>query len=168
VHPYVELAVKAIQAYVAGQKKIQAPDPVPEPMRSKAGVFVSIKKHGELRGCIGTILPTTDNIALEIINNAIASSTRDPRFPPVEKEELDELNVSVDVLSEPEAVFSPSELDPEKYGVIVTAGVRRGLLLPDLEGVDTPEEQIAICRRKGGIMPDEDVELQKFTVTRYS
>jgi AmmeMemoRadiSam system protein A len=136
-------------------------------MKSRAGVFVSLKKHGELRGCIGTILPTTENLALEIINNAVSASAFDPRFPPVDTGEIEEISVNVDVLSSPEPVEDMTGLDAKKYGVIVQAGGRRGLLLPDIEGVDTPKEQIEICRRKGGISPDEHVEIKRFTVTRY-
>jgi AmmeMemoRadiSam system protein A len=168
VDAYVELAAAAIRAYVKERKKIPPPQPLGDAMKQSAGVFVSIKKHGELRGCIGTILPVTENLAEEIIANAIASSTQDPRFDPVEPEELGELTISVDVLSQPERVHDPASLDAKKYGVIVKAGSRRGLLLPDLEGINTPEEQIAICRRKGGIRPGEAVELFRFTVTRHN
>jgi AmmeMemoRadiSam system protein A len=167
VHPCVELATAAIRAYVTTGEKIPAPEPLADDMKQAAGVFVSLKKHGELRGCIGTIFPATDSLAAEIISNAVASSNFDPRFPPVEPEELGEIIVSVDVLSPPEPVRDLSGLDAKKYGVIVRAGDRRGLLLPDIEGVDAPEEQIEICRRKGGIGPEEPVEIQKFTVARY-
>ncbi len=164
---YVELAVKAIRKYVTEGIKIAAPHPLPEDMKLRAATFVSIKKDGDLRGCIGTILPVKANLAEEIIENAISAATRDPRFPPVGPEELDGLSISVDLLSEPETVESIAMLDAKKYGVIVQSGRRRGLLLPDIEGVDTPEEQIAICRRKGGIVLDDEITLQRFTVTRY-
>lgn len=167
VHPYVELAVTAIQAYVREGKKIPPPRPLPEGMGIRAAAFVSIKKGGALRGCIGTILPAHPSLAEEIIENAVSSATRDTRFPPVGPDELGTLTVSVDVLSTPEPVASVAELDAKKYGVIAQSGFRRGLLLPDIAGVDTPEEQIAICRRKGGIGPEEEIELQRFTVTRY-
>lgn len=166
MHAYVELAVKAIRTYAAKGEKIAPPTPLPPEMEKRAGVFVSIKKHGELRGCVGTILPTRPSIAEEIIGNAISACAYDSRFFPVETEELVDLTVSVDVLSEPEPVASAADLDAKKYGVIVTAGERRGLLLPDLDGVNTPQEQIEICRRKGSILHDEKVTLQRFTVTR--
>jgi AmmeMemoRadiSam system protein A len=136
-------------------------------MQGKAGVFVSLHKGGELRGCIGTIEPAEGNIALEIINNAISAATRDPRFFPVTVDELPQLDYSVDVLTEPEPVASEKDLDPKKYGAIVEAGWRRGLLLPDLEGVDTVERQIEICRVKAGIEPKEPVKLYRFEVKRY-
>jgi len=167
VHPYVELAVTAIQTYVREGKKIPLPRPLPEGMAVRSAAFVSIKKQGVLRGCIGTILPAHPSLAEEIIENSISSATRDTRFPPVGPDELGALTVSVDVLSPPEPVASVAELDAKKYGVIVQSGSRRGLLLPDIEGVDTPEEQVAICRRKGGIGTEEEISLQKFTVTRY-
>ena len=134
---------------------------------SKAGVFVSIHKDGMLRGCIGTIAPVAGCVAEEILRNAVSSGTEDPRFPPVEKEELDTLVYSVDVLGAPEPVSSPGELDVKKYGVIVTKGRKRGLLLPDLEGVDTVEEQIAIARRKAGIGEEDTVTLERFEVIRH-
>jgi AmmeMemoRadiSam system protein A len=133
----------------------------------KAGVFVCIKKRGELRGCIGTFLPCCDNVAAETVRNAISAATQDPRFPPVAADELDQLSYSVDVLAPPEKVNDPGELDPKKFGVIVSHGNRRGLLLPDLEGVDTVEEQLRIAKMKACIMPDEEVEIFRFRVARY-
>jgi AmmeMemoRadiSam system protein A len=136
-------------------------------MKEKAGVFVSIHKKGDLRGCIGTFEPQEKNVAAEIITNAISSATRDPRFPPVSPEELKDLDYSVDVLTTPELVKDESQLDPKKYGVIVECGWRKGLLLPDLEGVDSVDYQIDICRQKGGIGPNDPVKLYRFEVKRY-
>ena len=136
-------------------------------MKEKAGVFVCIKKYGELRGCIGTFEPTQENVAKEIVANAISTATRDPRFPPVSTNELKLLDYTVDVLTKPEPVSGKDQLDPRRYGVIVQAGRRKGLLLPDLEGVDTVDYQIDICRQKGGIAPDEPVKLYRFEVKRY-
>ncbi len=167
MHPYVALARQTIEEYIRTGKTPAPPAPLPPNMKSKAGAFVSLKKQGELRGCIGTIEPVCENLASEIIGNAVSASTRDPRFPPVSAGELDALDISVDVLSPPEAVDGPESLDPKRFGLIVSAGHRRGLLLPDIAGVDTVEEQIAICRRKAGIMRDEEVTLQRFTVERY-
>lgn len=167
MHPYVALAKQTIDEYVRTGHKPAPPNPLPENMAKAAGAFVSLKKEGELRGCIGTIQPVHENLAHEIISNAIAAAVRDPRFPPVAPDELDTLDISVDVLSAPEPVDGPESLDPKRYGVIVAAGQRRGLLLPDIGGVNTAGEQIAICRRKGGIRPDEEVTLQRFTVERY-
>jgi AmmeMemoRadiSam system protein A len=166
-HPLVKLARDTIETYIKTGEVISPSSELSEEMKGRAGTFVSIKKHGELRGCIGTFSPTQPNIALEVIQNAISASGRDPRFPPVASEELDSLDISVDVLTEPEKISSPDELDPKRYGVIVTKGWRRGLLLPDLEGVNTTEEQIYIAKRKAGIMPDEHVELMRFEVKRY-
>jgi len=167
MHPFVELAKNAVETYIKEGRVIAPPIPLPPEMAAKAGVFVSIKKHGELRGCIGTFLPTKDSIAEEIIANAISSATKDPRFPPIDRRELADLQYSVDVLSTPQKVKSKSELDPKKYGVIVSSGFRRGLLLPDLEGVNTVDDQLRIAMLKAGISPDEDIEIFKFTVKRY-
>lgn len=165
---YVKLARQTIETYIRESRIITLPDDVPSEMKERrAGAFVSIHKGGSLRGCIGTILATTDCIGEEIIRNAISASTKDPRFPAVTEEELSALDISVDVLGEPEEISSPDELDVKKYGVIVTKGYRRGLLLPDLEGVDTVEDQIAISKYKAGIGQDEEVSLQRFEVIRH-
>jgi len=167
MHPLVKLAKDTVEKYIREGKIISPPAELTPEMRQKAGVFVSIKKRGELRGCIGTFLPSTENVANEIIQNAISAATRDPRFPPVNVSELDELEYSVDVLSEPEKISSKDELDPKRYGVIVKSGSRRGLLLPDLEGVDTVDEQIRIALLKAGISLGEDIEFYRFEVKRY-
>ena len=166
-HPLVQLARKTIETYVKTKKVVNPPaDLIPE-MKDKAGVFVSLHRQGRLRGCIGTFTPTTENVAAEIIRNAIESSTQDPRFPPVGKDELAGLEISVDVLGVPEAAKSIKELDAKKFGVIIKSGARKGLLLPDLPGVNTPEEQIEICRQKAGIGEAEPLELFKFKVRRF-
>jgi AmmeMemoRadiSam system protein A len=166
VHPLVRLAQRTVEAFIRRGEVIQPRRLSPE-MKERAGVFVSIHKRGELRGCIGTFEPQHANVAEEIVANAISSATRDPRFLPVTRGELKELEYSIDVLTRPEPVAGPEQLDPKRYGVIVEAGWRKGLLLPDLEGVDTVEEQINICRLKAGIEPDEPVRLYRFEVKRY-
>jgi AmmeMemoRadiSam system protein A len=166
MHPLVQLAKKAVEGYVNGHQVVDPGELMPE-MQERAGVFVSLKKHGQLRGCIGTFEPTQPNVAGEIIHNAISSATGDPRFSPVRPGELNELEYSVDVLTSPEPVEDRSQLDPVKYGVIVEAGRRRGLLLPDLEGVDSADMQIEICCQKAGISPSESVTLYRFQVRRY-
>lgn len=164
----VELAKAAVEAYVSEGRIMDPPLPTPPELAGRAGTFVCLKRHGHLRGCIGTILPTTPDVAHEIIQNAVRAACADPRFSPVSPEELPELSYSVDVLSEPEAVLAPEDLDPGRFGCIVRAGDGRvGLLLPDLDGVDTVEKQVGICREKGGIAPEEPIQLERFTVTRY-
>lgn len=168
MHPAVDLARAAVEEHVRTGQMIEPEDIPEEFINAKAGVFVSIKIQGKLRGCIGTFLPVTENIAHEIVKNALAASSKDPRFSPVTEEELQELTYSVDVLSSPEAVSSHDELDPGRYGVIVSHGIRRGLLLPDLEGVDTVQEQLRIAMMKAGIEPDEDgIKIERFEVKRY-
>lgn len=167
--PYVALARKALEMYVADSTVIGLPDVLPEEMRKKrAGVFVSIKKSGQLRGCIGTIMPVRRNIAEEIIYNAISAGTGDPRFNRVDESELDSLTYSVDVLGESEAIDSIDELDEKRYGVIVRAGRRSGLLLPDIEGVETPQMQVSIALRKAGIAPSEKYSMERFEVIRHT
>jgi hypothetical protein len=167
LHPLVRLAKETVESYVRERKMPKPKELTPE-MKERAGVFVSIKKLGELRGCIGTFEPTKANVAEETMANAISSATRDPRFPPVNAAELPQLSYSVDMLTKPEPVEDQSQLDPKRYGVIVESGFRRGLLLPDLEGVKTVEQQIDICRQKAGIFPHEPIKLYRFEVRRYS
>ncbi len=164
--PPVKLAKKALETYVR-ERKVYKPEELSPEMKEKAGVFVCIKKAGELRGCIGTFESSYGNVAEEIVANAISTATSDPRFEPVETRELKDLDYTVDILTLPEPVSGTDQLDPKKYGVIVEAGFRRGLLLPDLEGVDSVEDQIEICRHKGGIGPREAVKLYRFEVKRY-
>ncbi|MFC2013748.1 AmmeMemoRadiSam system protein B [Chloroflexota bacterium] len=166
MHSLVKLAKKTVETYVKEGKTPKPTKLTPE-MQQKAGTFVSIHKLGTLRGCIGTIEPTKNNIAEEIIATAISSATRDPRFPPITPKELKDLDYSVDVLTAPEPVENKEQLDPRKYGCIVECGYRRGLLLPDLEGVDTVDYQIDICCQKGDISPDEPIKLYRFEVKRY-
>lgn len=166
-HPLVQLARETIELYVRQHRIINEPVELTPEMSQRAGVFVSLHRQGALRGCIGTIEPTQVNVAREVIANAISAATRDPRFPPVRPDELQDLEISVDVLMPAEPVASLAELDPKRYGVIVSLGNRRGLLLPDLEGVDTAEYQVEIALRKAGIRPQEKYNLSRFEVVRY-
>lgn len=173
---YVKLARRTIEKYVISGRKLKVPEELPREIQNelpeeifarRAGVFVSIKKDGQLRGCIGTIQAVQSCIADEIVENAVSAAVRDPRFSPIEPEELESLVISVDVLGETEKISSPEELDTKRYGVVVTKGYKRGLLLPNLEGIDTVEEQIAIAKQKAGIKEDEAVGLERFEVVRH-
>jgi hypothetical protein len=166
ISPLARLAKETVEAYIKEGIIIQPKELTPE-MKEPAGVFVSIHKLGGLRGCIGTFEPQQKNVAEETITNAISSATGDPRFPPIGAHELKDLDYSVDVLTKPVPVEDRSKLDPKKYGVIVECGWRRGLLLPDLEGVDTVAQQIDICCQKAGIRPGEPINLYCFQVKRY-
>ena len=197
MNPLVSLAKNTVEKYIREGKIISVPSDLPEEFLSrKAGTFVTIEKCAssahpplrrecKLRGCIGTYLPTKENIAEEVIHNAIAAATEDYRFGPIQKEELPYLSYTVYILSEPELVKNLKELDPKKFGIIVkTKGFlpssdvifnpspqpyqKTGLLLPDLEGVDTIEKQISIACQKGGIDPErEKIFIYKFTVEKY-
>ena len=165
---YILLAKKTIDEYIKNNNIIEIRYNInKELLDNKAGVFVSIHKHNRLRGCIGTIISTKDNIAEEIITNAISAATRDFRFDPITVDELDYLEINVDVLTKPIVIQSINELDPKKYGVIVSSGFKRGVLLPDLENVDTVEEQLSIAKSKGNITNNEDVIIEKFEVIRH-
>ena len=165
---YVKLARTSAEFFVKNGEVMPLPDWVPPELLAKAaGAFVSVHKFGALRGCIGTIAATQKNLALEIIHNAVSAVSKDPRFEPVTEDELKYLDINVDVLGEAESIESEEELDVKKYGVIVQSGYKRGLLLPDIDGVDTVEEQVAIARRKGGIAPGEKVDLFRFEVVRH-
>ncbi len=166
--PYVALARRAIEAWVRDRKKLNLPPDLPADMATrKAATFVSLHKDGMLRGCIGTLFPTASCVGQEIINNAISACSRDPRFSPVREEELPYLEISVDVLSESEKINSRDELDVRKYGIIVSDGYRQGVLLPDLDGVDSVDQQISIALRKAGIDEDEDFSIERFEVVRH-
>lgn len=163
--PYVDLARRTIETWVRTGARPEAPA-TGELATRRAGAFVSLHRDGDLRGCIGTIAACEDTLGEEIVSNAISACSRDPRFLPVGPDELDDLEISVDVLGDAEPA-TEADLDPRRYGVIVSNGRRRGLLLPDLEGVDTVEDQIAISRKKAGIGAGEPVELQRFEVVRH-
>lgn len=167
--PWVKLARRSLETYVkTSQRLTSLPEDLPTEMTTQqAGAFVSLHKNGQLRGCIGTIAPTCENLAWEIVQNAVSACSRDPRFSPVRPDELDELEYSVDVLGAPEPVDSPAALDPKTYGVIVSCGGRRGLLLPDLDGVDSVEAQLSIALQKGGIRENEPYKIERFKVVRH-
>ncbi len=166
--PYVSLARKTIESHVRYREKLTLPEDLPaEMLKRQAGTFVSLHEEGRLRGCIGTLFPTSSCVGQEIINNAIAACSRDPRFDPVRERELDRLTISVDVLSDSEKITSLEQLDVHRYGIIVSNGRRQGVLLPDLDGVDTVEQQIAICRQKAGIREDEKISIERFEVVRH-
>ncbi len=165
---WVKLARESAEYFVKNGLEMEVPDWVPEELlRVRAGAFVSVHKFGSLRGCMGTIAATKENLTLEIIHNAVSAVSGDPRFEPVSEDELKYLDINVDVLGEAEKIYSPAELDVKKYGVIVQSGYKRGLLLPDLTGVDSVEQQISIAKRKGGITSNEDVDLFRFEVVRH-
>ena len=164
----VALAKETVEEFVRFRRIKSALAPVPPELEARAGAFICLKKNGQLRGCIGTIEATQANLGEEIIQNSISAALRDPRFEPVGEDELDDLEYTVDVLSAAEPVKDLAELDSKKYGVIVESGYKRGLLLPDLEGVDTVEDQVDIAMRKAGIYPDEPINLFRFQVTRHA
>lgn len=160
---YVKLARESLEHFI---KKGELLEPAKK-SNSKAGVFVSLKKGGELRGCIGTIMPTADSIEEEVVRNAVAAGTGDSRFPRIKEEELSEIDYSVDVLFQAEPVTSLDALDVREYGIIVKRGRKRGLLLPRLEGINTIEKQLAVALSKAGIDPDDDYSIERFKVNRY-
>ena len=168
MHPLVKLAKDTVELYIREGRiaEVREEDLSPE-FKQRAGVFICLKIKGNLRGCIGTFQPEEPTIAHETVRNAISAATCDPRLECVRADELEEIEYTVDVLTPPENVASKDELNPRKYGVIVKAGGRRGLLLPDLEGVDTVDFQVTIAMQKAGILPGTSVELFRFEVKRY-
>ncbi len=163
----VRWARMVLEGYVKHGKSPRLPTEMEALKKGRAGAFVSLKKRGQLRGCIGTIAPTQPNLAAEIAANAVSAGTRDYRFRPLQPEELEELDYSVDILGTPEPT-TKEQLDPKNYGVIVSLGARRGLLLPDLDGVDTVEQQLEIALQKAGLSPGDPYKIERFRVTRYS
>jgi AmmeMemoRadiSam system protein A len=168
MHPLVKLAKDTVEHYIREGKitEVREEDLPPE-FKQRAGVFICLKIKGNLRGCIGTFQPVEPTIAHETVRNAISAATSDPRFECVRADELEAIEYTVDVLTPPEKVAGKNDLDPRKYGVIVKAGGRRGLLLPDLAGVDTVDYQVGIAMQKAGISPGTPVELYRFEVKRY-
>ncbi|PJE69716.1 MAG: AmmeMemoRadiSam system protein A [Candidatus Staskawiczbacteria bacterium CG10_big_fil_rev_8_21_14_0_10_38_10] len=169
----VLLAKSTVENYINTGKIIRTPKDFPkEFLEEKSGVFVTIMKNNELRGCIGTYLPTRENIIQEVIYNAVAAATEDYRFGPIQREELPHLSYTVYALKAPELVKDLKDLDPKKYGIIVKTAatpLKSGLLLPDLDGIDTIEQQVSICCQKSGINPKEEkIVIYKFTVKKYS
>ncbi|RAK07753.1 hypothetical protein C8C77_11137 [Halanaerobium saccharolyticum] len=162
------LARKTVEEYIVSGKEAEVEEEqLPDILKKKAGVFVCLRKKGNLRGCMGTFRPVQKNAAYEIISNAMTAAENDPRFPEVVKEELNEIQISVDILSEPEEVSDKSKLDPKKYGILVKGGHQTGLLLPDLEGIDTAEKQLNIAKKKAGLREDAEVEIYRFKVRRF-
>lgn len=166
-HPYIFLAQQSIQHYLSHRTKLPCPETLTQDLKSRSGAFVSIKKRQRLRGCIGTLEPCETSLAEEIIENAVKAALHDPRFDPVTLEELNELTYSIDVIHPLEKISDMTELDPAVYGLVVCYHDRQGVLLPDLEGVDSPEDQVRICRSKGKIPEDVPVELYRFQVQRF-
>lgn len=165
---YVHLAREALEHYIQKGERLPLPQGLPEAFyQEQAGAFVSLKIDGRLRGCIGTIMPVQSCIGEEIIENAISAAVRDHRFSPVTPEELPLLTYSVDILGSPEPIQSVDQLDTQRYGVIVQSGLKRGLLLPDLAGVDTPQEQVRIALEKAGISSYANYTMERFEVIRH-
>lgn len=166
---YVKLARESLEYYVNNHHELEIPKDLPKALlKDKAGVFVSLHIDNKLRGCIGTIYPTKNNIAEEIVQNAISSGSRDYRFNKVRPNELERMEYSVDVLKRSEKISSISELDIERYGVIVTSGNKTGLLLPNIDGIIDEEHQVQIAKRKAGINDSEDFTMERFEVIRHS
>lgn len=165
-HPLVSLAIQSVKYHLENGQPLPS-NPLPKEMHHQAGTFVSIKKKGLLRGCIGTIQPKYSNLAEEVIQNAIKAANEDPRFPAIEKNELKELTFSVDVLTTPEKITDTTSLDVSRYGLIVRSENKKGLLLPDLENIKTIDQQLKVCLKKGGIKDTENYELYRFEVKRY-
>jgi AmmeMemoRadiSam system protein A len=173
MNSYCQLAKKAVESYIKESRIIEPPHDLPkEFFERRSGIFVTLKENNQLRGCIGTFLPTRENIAKEIILCAISAATEDYRFGPVQKEELPYLSYTIYILSEPKPVRDIKDLDPKKFGIIVKTQdepFKAGILLPDLEGVNTTEQQIEICCQKGGInSASEKIEIYCFTTQKYT
>ena len=165
-HPYILLAQESVHHYLNHHEKLSCPDPLSNDLKVRSGAFVSIKKLKQLRGCIGTLEPCEPNLAMEIIENSLKAALHDPRFSPVTTGELQDLSYSIDVVSPLEKISAIEELDPNIYGLVVRSNGKQGVLLPDLEGVDSTEEQIRICRTKGKISDGDPIEMYRFTVDR--
>jgi len=157
-----ELGRRAIDTYLRTRRLIEPPDPVPAHLQLPSAVFVTLRKHGELRGCVGSVRPTEPTAARELIRYVVASAVRDPRFDPVRLDEVADLTIKVQLLDPAEPITDISALDPTTYGIIVRWGDRQALLLPGLEGIDTPEQQILAVCEKAGIDRHAPLVLERF------
>ncbi|HYL98365.1 MAG TPA: AmmeMemoRadiSam system protein A [Blastocatellia bacterium] len=165
-----ELARLAVEGYISTGVRIPGPLLVEGLLAERAGAFVTLRHiSGDLRGCIGTVAPICENLAEEIIHNAISAATRDPRFPEVKPTELDTLLYGVDVLAAPEEISGLDQLDPSRYGIIIETvdESRRGLLLPMIEGIESAEEQWIAVHHKARIRLGSSVRVQRFQVRRF-
>ena len=168
MHPLVDLAMRSVKHQLENGKPLPSPDPLPAKMQYSAGIFVSIKKDGMLRGCIGTITPQYSNVAEEVIQNAIKAANQDPRFTAIELPELKELAFSVDVLTKPEQIKNIKSLNVEQYGLIVRSEDKCGLLLPNLKNIKTIDQQLKVCLKKGDIKETDKYKLYRFEVKRFN
>ena len=166
-HPYISLAQESVHHFLSHHEKLSCPDPLSVDLQTRSGVFVSIKKFKQLRGCIGTLEPCEPNLGMEIIENSLKAALHDPRFSPITADELNDLSFSIDVIRPLEKVSSVEALNPSIYGLVVRSNGKQGVLLPDLEGVGSTEEQIQICRTKGKIPEQTPVEMYRFQVDRF-
>jgi len=167
IHPFIKLAIQSVRHYLEHGVPLPCPENLTDDLLQPKGAFVSIKNNGKLRGCIGELTPTRENLAIEIIQNAVSAASRDPRFAPISRDEITDLTFSVDVLTPLEKVDDVSQLDCKKFGLTVKAGDKQGVLLPDLEGIDSVADQLRICLKKGGIDQSKSYEMYRFEVERY-
>lgn len=167
MHPLVKLAIQSVEHFIRTGKPLPCPDPLPDSLNQNAGAFVSIKKQGALRGCIGTMTPKYKNLAEEVIQNAIRSAREDPRFDPLEKRELPSLTFSVDVLTPLEKIEDLKGHNIKQFGLVVRGEGKQGILLPDLENIKSTEQQLKVCLKKGGFKENDIYELFRFEVKRF-
>ena len=167
MHPFVKLAIRSVEHFIETGKPLPCPEPLPQNLQQNAGTFVSIKKEGELRGCIGTMMPKYKNLAEEIIQNAVRAANEDPRFSPVEKSELPRLKFSIDVLTPLEKIENLKGHDIKKFGLVIRGKGKQGLLLPDLDIIKSANQQLTVCLKKGGFKENDTYELFRFEVKRF-
>lgn len=168
MHPHVKLAIQSVKHYIETGKSLPCPNPLPNDLNQNSGTFVSIKKQGALRGCIGTMTPKYKNLAEEIIKNAVRAANEDPRFPPIQENELTSLTFSVDVLSPLKKIEDLKDQDIKKHGLVVRGNGKQGVLLPDLEIIKSAQQQLKVCLKKGGFNPTDSYELFRFEVKRFN
>ncbi len=166
-HPYISLATNSIRHYLVSGFPLLCPEPLGDEFKQRKGVFVSLKRNGQLRGCIGSLRPQHENLADEIIHNALKAATQDPRFDSISLQELPEIAVSIDVLSPLEKIDDPALLDCREYGLSVHHQDKQGVLLPNLDGIDTVQDQLRVCLKKAGIDAAAPYEMHRFQVQRY-
>jgi len=167
VHPLVKLAIRSVKYFIETGNPLPCPAHLPDFLRQSAGIFVSIKKQGSLRGCIGTITPKYKNLAEEVIQNALRSASEDPRFDPIQKKELPSLTFSVDVMKPLEKIDSIKDQNIKQFGLVIRGEGKQSVLLPDLDIIKSADQQLQVCLKKGGFKWNDTYEIFRFEVKRF-
>jgi AMMECR1 domain-containing protein/aromatic ring-opening dioxygenase LigB subunit len=162
----LDVANDALDAWLTGRDRAVYVD---VDATDVTGVFVTWRHHGELRGCIGTLALEGAAVDHVVAEYAVAAASRDARFAPVASvDEARWIKPEISLLQASLPVHDLRDLDPKVWGIEVSRGQRRGVLLPDLDGVETVTEQLHNAKSKAGIAVDEDCAIRRFRVHKIA